>query len=231
MATPRLILASASPRRRELLHAAGYAFEVHPASIDEDDYPASILPADLAQRLAQLKAGATADQFPGDVVLAADTVVAFGDRPLGKPADDLDATKMLELLSGTTHVVITGVALVHKRAGVVRSIRVMSVVRMKMLSVIEIRRYVESGDWQGKAGGYGIQDQRQDPFVQRTAGSHSNIVGLPMEKTAELLAAVGIHPSQQIGEAPQSPEPVIEQAAEEPEPPPAPPAPPARQMW
>jgi len=200
--SPRLILASASPRRRELLHAAGYDFEVHPAEIDEDDFPASILPADLALRLAQLKANAIADRFPDDVVLAADTVVALGDRALGKPVDEAEATAMLELLSGTTHIVITGVAIVAKAASVARSDRVMSAVRMKMLTNAEIRRYVESGDWRGKAGGYGIQDEREDPFVKRMAGSHSNIVGLPMEKAAQLLTSVGIEPTPKQPDAP-----------------------------
>jgi septum formation protein len=196
MPSPRLILASASPRRRELLHAAGFDFEVHPAEIDEDDYPPATLPADLAQRLAQLKAAAVAERFPDDVVLAADTVVAFGDKSLGKPANDAAATKMLELLSGTTHIVITGIALVQQRTGIARSTRVLSAVKMKPLSSAEIRRYVESGDWQGKAGGYGIQDQRHDPFVTRMSGSYTNIVGLPMERTVELLAGMGIVPTR-----------------------------------
>jgi septum formation protein len=191
---PRLILASASPRRRELLHEAGYNFEVHPADIDEDDYPPTLLPAELARRLAGLKAAAVAARFPSDVVLAADTVVAFGDAPLGKPADERAAANMLELLSGTTHLVITGVTIVHASRSFRRSIRVMSAVRMKALTAAEIQQYVESGDWRGKAGGYGIQDQRPDPFVTRMSGSHSNIVGLPMEKTVELLAAAGMVP-------------------------------------
>jgi len=195
LASPRLILASASPRRRELLHAAGYEFEVHPPDVDEDKQPPQILPADLAQRLAQLKAYTVAERFPNDIVLAADTVVAFGDRALGKPANDTAAVKMLELLSGTTHIVITGVVIMHKAAGITRSARVMSAVRMKMLSSDEIRRYVEGGQWQGKAGGYGIQDER-DAFVTCIAGSHSNVVGLPMEKATELLAGVGIVPTQ-----------------------------------
>ena len=92
---PRLILASASPRRRELLHTAGYDFEVHPTDIDEEDYPAEILPADLAQHLSSVKATVASERFADDVVLAADTVVAFGDIPLGKPADESEAVKML----------------------------------------------------------------------------------------------------------------------------------------
>jgi septum formation protein len=193
---PHLILASASPRRRGLLHAAGYDFEVHPADIDEEDYPAKMLPADLAQRLAVLKAQAIAEKFPEAVVLAADTVVAFGDRPLGKPADEADAARMLTLLSGTTHIVITGVAVEHRAKSFNQSARMMSAVRMRSLTKNEIRAYVESGDWKGKAGGYGIQDERRDPFVTRMTGSQTNIVGLPMKKTMELLKAAGILPAR-----------------------------------
>jgi septum formation protein len=194
MATPRLILASASPRRRELLREAGYDFEVHPADIDEDDYPAQTLPADLAQRLAMLKAEALVNRFPADVILAADTVVAFGDTPLGKPENEKEAMEMLQLLSGTTHVVITGVTVLRPATKFRISSRVMSAVRMRSWSQKELERYVSSGDWQGKAGGYGIQDQRSDPFVIRMAGSHTNIVGLPMEAASELLASAGIMP-------------------------------------
>ncbi len=193
--SPRLILASASPRRRELLLVAGYDFEVHPADIDEDDYPSTILPADLAERLAVLKAREMAGRFPGDVILAADTVVAFGDRPLGKPDDAADAAAMIGLLAGTTHVVVTGVCVLRPADGSQRSTRVLSSVVMRHLSPAEIAAHVASGNWQGKAGGYGIQDDVPDPFVTRTAGSPSNIVGLPMEATAELLAAVGVVPT------------------------------------
>ncbi len=192
---PRLILASASPRRRDLLAAAGYTFDVRPADVDESDYPPGTLPADLAEHLAKAKAAAVARRWPGDVVLAADTVVAFGDLPLGKPADAADAVRMLKLLAGTTHVVVTGVAVVHAAAGFDRSTRVLSAVRMRPLTPVEVARYVRTNDWQGKAGGYGIQDDRPDPFVTRLSGSHTNIVGLPMERTAELLAAAGIRPT------------------------------------
>jgi septum formation protein len=187
---PRLILASASPRRRQLLREAGYEFVVEPANVDEENYPPRTLPADLAEQLAVRKANAVAARFPDDVVLAADTVVAFGDRPLGKPVDAADARRTLELLSGTTHIVITGVAVVRRAANHSAAARVMSGVRMRTLWPEEISRYVASNDWQGKAGGYGIQDN--DPFVTRIAGCHTNIVGLPMPETRRLLAAAGI---------------------------------------
>jgi septum formation protein len=144
-----------------------------------------------------------AARHPEAVVLAADTVVAFGDRILGKPADPAEAKKMLQLLSGTTHLVITGVAVQHLERNSFRSIRVMSVVRMRFLTAGEIERYVASNDWQGKAGGYGIQDVDQFPaehpgtsaFISRMAGSRTNIVGLPMTATKQVLAEAGIRPS------------------------------------
>ena len=190
---PRLILASASPRRQQLLRDAGYDFVVHPANIDEDDHPGRILPAELAEYLAVQKAKAVAllPQFRDDVILAADTVVAFGDRSLGKPADAAEARRMLDLLSGTTHIVITGVSVIRLQH-IARS-RVMSAVRMRVLTAKEIADYVAGKQWQGKAGGYGIQDR--DPFVIRQAGCHTNIVGLPMPETQRLLKQAGILPA------------------------------------
>ena len=185
-----LVLASASPRRRELLHEAGYEFEVHPADIDEDDHPIGLLPGDLAEWLATQKAQAIAGQFPGSLVLAADTVVAFGDTILGKPEDAKHARQMLRLLSGTTHMVVTGIALMRQSDSFRRTSRVISAVNMRELTDAEVEQYVAGNDWRGKAGGYGIQDN--DPFVTRISGSYSNIVGLPMEEVCEWLKEAGI---------------------------------------
>lgn len=190
---PALVLASASPRRREILHQAGYEFDVHPADIDEDDHPLNLLPGDLAEWLAGEKARAIAPHFPASVVLAADTVVAFGDLILGKPDDPDHARQMLSLLSGSTHMVVTGVAAL-RAPSFFRSTRVISAVRMRQLTDGEIDQYVASNEWKGKAGGYGIQDD--DPFVTRISGSFTNIVGLPLEETQELLAAAGIAPGE-----------------------------------
>jgi septum formation protein len=189
---PKLVLASRSPRRVELLRQAGYRFDIDPADIDEEDLPSDILPIDAALRLARSKSDAVAVRHPSDYVLGADTIVAFGDRMLGKPADEKEARSMLRLLSGTTHVVITGVALMRLASGYAVVQRVMSAVRMSRLSDRDIERYVQTGDWRGKAGGYGIQDQ--DPFVQRMSGCHTNIVGLPMTTTKAMLRTVGIKP-------------------------------------
>jgi septum formation protein len=187
-----LILASNSPRRRQLLAEAGYVFRVEPADIDESVVPAGLSPAEIAQYLALAKGRVVADRFPQAVVLAADTVVALGNRLLGKPADAADARAMLGLLSGTTQQVCTGVAVfsgasIHQKT-------VSSTVAMRRLSDQEIDAYVAGGQWQGKAGGYGIQDD--DPFVTRMEGSLTNIVGLPMDETRLLLARAGVHPVQ-----------------------------------
>ena len=190
MPTPRLILASASPRRQALLREARYSFVLAPADIDEEHYPAGMSPAELAEYLAVAKAHAISARFPVDFTLGADTVVALGGHQLGKPLDAAHAIQMLGTLSGTTHQVITGVALVGP--GFHRSIRVSSTVQMRPLTPSEIAQYVAGGEWRGKAGGYGIQDQ--DPFVTRMTGSLSNIVGLPMEATVELLTAAGLKP-------------------------------------
>lgn len=192
MATPRLILASSSPRRQQLLRDAGYVFSVEPANVDEDDHPAGLGPGDLAEYLARRKAEVIAARFPDDVVLAADTVVAFADAVLSKPADANDARRMLRLLSGTMHSVITGLAVVRASAAVSRHTRVLSAVQMRPLSEDEIERYVASNQWQGKAGAYGIQDP--DPFVTKTSGCLTNIVGLPMTTTRDLLRDAGIEP-------------------------------------
>jgi septum formation protein len=192
MPPPRLILASASPRRQSLLREAGYLFVLSPADINEEDHPAALKPGELAAFLANAKAEAVAAQFPHDITLGADTVVALGDQQLGKPTDAPHAREMLRSLSGTTHEVVTGVALVGPARGFRRSALVRSTVQMRTLTDAEVDRYVAGGEWRGKAGGYGIQDD--DPFVTRMAGSLSNIVGLPMEATVELLAAAGIEP-------------------------------------
>ncbi len=194
---PRLILASGSPRRRALLGEAGYDFTVEPADIDESFYPSGLLPPEVATYLAGAKADAVASKFPDEVILAADTVVALGDEMLGKPQDENDARRILMTLSGTTHVVITGVAVVHRATGLRRLDRAMSAVRMAMLSARQIEDYLRTGEWMGKAGAYGIQDQREDAFVSKVTGSFTNIVGLPMSLARGMLAEAGMSPRRQ----------------------------------
>lgn len=197
MSAPRLILASASPRRQQLLREAGYAFIVHPSTIDESNVPRSLEPGEVAENLARAKAEDVARAYPEDVVLGADTVVEFAGQMLNKPVDAADAERILRLLSGTIHSVITAVAVVHASRNLFLHDRVISTVQMRELSDRELADYIASRQWEGKAGAYGIQDP--DPFVTRTSGCQTNIVGLPMHTTAELLEQGGIRPARQIG--------------------------------
>jgi septum formation protein len=185
---PRLILASASPRRLALLAGIGVRPDaVIPADIDETPRKAE-LPRPYALRLAQEKAAVVASAQPQALVLAADTVVSVGRRILGKPADPAEAERFLRLLSGRRHRVTTGVCL---RLGLrAWSRRVETAVRFKRLSDAEIAAYVASGEWQGKAGGYAIQGIAA-AFVPWLSGSYTNVVGLPLTETAGLLAGAG----------------------------------------
>lgn len=200
----KLILASASPRRAHLLDQAGYRFDIEPADIDESTVPFTS-PSEYAQRLAVLKAETIATSCPDDVILAADTIVALGERVLGKPTDANHAREMLQLLSGTTQIVITGVCVMRKSAGFQLTTRVMSSVKMDALKPEQIEAYIATGEWEGKAGGYGIQDN--DPFVKRVSGSHTNVVGLPMETVTKMLTRANIlSKDQQASARPVRPE-------------------------
>lgn len=188
----RLILASASPRRLELLRQVGMApAQVAPADLDETPLPRE-LPAAYAVRLARAKALAVAARFPDDYVLAADTVVALGRRILAKPRDAAEARSFLKLLSGRRHRVIGGVA-VAGPAGKLHVRAVTSVVRFARLSGGDIERYLAQDEWRDKAGGYGIQGGAAR-FVSFVSGSYSNIVGLPLFETSALLTGAGYRP-------------------------------------
>ena len=183
----RLILGSASPRRQELLARLGVVPDaVRPADIDETPAKGE-LPRPYTERMAREKAAAV-DAGPEDLVLAADTTVAAGRRILGKPADADQARAFLELLSGRRHRVVTAVAL--RRGERLWQRRVESAVKMKRLSDVEIRAYLESGEWQGKAGGYAIQG-RAEAFIPWMQGSYSGVMGLPLAETAALLQGAG----------------------------------------
>lgn len=189
----KLILASASPRRIALLRDAGYDPAVRHADIEEEKYLNKMNPRELARFLAQAKADQVAPHFPEDVTLAADTIVAFGDYALGKPATAAEARSIIRLLSGTTQVVITGIAVVAPARDFKANTTAMSLVRMHRLTAAEIEEYIASPSrWEGKAGGYGIQDP--NPIVTCTAGNVDTVIGLPMKETRDLLARAGITP-------------------------------------
>lgn len=190
---PPLVLASASPRRLELLRQIGIVPDaVDPAAIDETPLPRE-LPAAHVMRLAQAKAAAVRPRHPGAIVLAADTVVACGRRILGKPADEKTARAFLVLLSGRRHRVYGGVAAIDPGGRLVTR-RVVSQVAFKRLSEAEFSAYLATGEWRGKAGGYAIQGYAAT-LVSWMQGSYSNVVGLPLHETAQLLAGIGYRAS------------------------------------
>jgi len=199
---PRLVLASASPRRRELLAQIGIVPDaVTPADIDETPQ-AGELPRPYAGRLSEHKCRAVAqDAGEGAVVLAADTVVAVGRRILDKPADEAEARGHLRLLSGRRHTVITGIAAIRCADGRAWARLVSTQVRFKRLSDAEITAYLASEEWRGKAGGYAIQG-RAARFVPWIGGSYSNIVGLPLTETAGMLEAAGYSEGHSEGYVP-----------------------------
>ena len=184
----RLVLASASPRRAELLSSAGFAFEVVPAEIDETPR-AGEAPRTYALRVAREKAAAIHERRPDAVILAADTVVVAGAHILGKPADSADAARMLALLSGTTHLVQTAVVL--RSAGGADDEVAETRVRFCPLSSAEIAWYVGTGEPDGKAGAYAIQG-RAARFVDSIQGSWSNVVGLPLATVYRMLKTAGL---------------------------------------
>lgn len=186
-----LILASASPRRAELLRSAGFAFEVVPAGVDETPRRGEE-PRDYALRIALEKARASLATRPGSALplLAADTVVVAGGQILGKPADTADARRMLRLLSGSVHEVHTGVVLLLRRGPTPRSEVVTTRVRFVPMTNEEIDWYVASGEPEGKAGAYAIQG-RAARFIDWIEGSWSNVVGLPIAAVYRLLGEAG----------------------------------------
>ena len=186
-----LVLASASPRRRELLARLGIPFEVVPAAVDETPFPAEA-PGDLARRLAAAKAAAVLADRPAAVVLAADTVVSYARQALGKPVDAADAVRLLRALRGRRHQVITGVCVA--RAGhLPLTAACHTDVWMRPYGDEEIAAYVASGDPLDKAGAYAIQHPEFRP-VARLVGSYTNVVGLPLGLVADLLRAAGFAP-------------------------------------
>ena len=182
----RLILASASPRRRELLAAAGVVFDVDSVDVDESRRKGEA-PAVYVERVARLKAEAGSDRHPDAVVVGADTAVVLDEEVFGKPADEADATDMLRRLSGRAHDVLTGVAMVG--AGARRSFVERTTVLMRALSDEEIEQYVASGEPLDKAGAYAIQGGAA-AFIVDVRGSYSNVVGLPMERLLREIPAI-----------------------------------------
>jgi septum formation protein len=183
----RLTLASASPRRAELLRAAGIQFDVLPVDVDERFYP-NERPEKAVARLAEAKAAIGAAQRPDDIIIGADTTVVVKERALAKPADAEEAARMLRLLSGRTHEVLTGICVCYqgRRLVHVEPTRV----RMAEMGEAEIAWYVSTGEPFDKAGGYAVQGLASR-FVEGIDGSYSNVVGLPISSVYGLLKELG----------------------------------------
>ena len=184
-----IVLASASPRRTELMALAGIEFSVLPADINEDVLPGET-PAEHVMRLSQEKSDAVAGKTDGRYFIGADTVVVLDERIMGKPADEDEAFRMLSALSGRIHEVITGFSVLDKISGIHLSRCVRTEVTFKVLSEAEIRAYIATGCPMDKAGAYAIQGGAVH-FIRSICGSYTNVIGLPMTELYETLYQLG----------------------------------------
>ncbi len=184
---PKLILASGSPRRAEILTAVGWEFEKYPADIDETEFIGE-KPADYVRRLAQSKAETVAQKFTNALVLGADTIVVADDKIIGKPKDFADAENMLRTLSGKWHEVLTGVALVQMPDGKQKAKVDLQTTRVKFAEITdaEIKFLVEKGEPLDKAGAYAVQAQAA-LFIKQIEGDYWNVVGLPINLVYTML--------------------------------------------
>jgi septum formation protein len=184
-----IVLASASPRRQELLRQVGLTFRVVPSQVDEQ-VAEPMQPADLVKYLALAKARDVAQREPGALIIGSDTIVVVDDRVLGKPQNRADAIDMLGSLSGRSHQVMTGIALVEGSRELVDY--EVTTVQFRPLNQGEIGRYVDSGEPMDKAGAYGIQG-RAAAMISAIAGDYFTVVGLPLSRTVQMLAQFGVH--------------------------------------
>ena len=188
MKNMKIILASGSPRRRELLKSPGLEFEVYKPDVDESMIDGE-LPSELCARLSLLKAHAGAEKFPDALVIAADTIVVIDDLILGKPKDREDAFNMLKHLQGKWHEVITGITVCMKQK--ILSHDEHTRVKFRELSDSEIRAYVSTGECDDKAGAYAVQGYGS-LLVERIEGDYFNVVGLPLCRLGMMLSVFGI---------------------------------------
>ncbi len=183
---PRLILASASPRRADLLSQIGLTFEVYPSEIQETVPHQNISPEKVTQQLASLKANAVAERYTDGIVIGADTLVSIENELLGKPLNAEHALQMLTRLSGQCHKVVTGVSLINLKEGHEKTWAEVTHVYFREIQKEEIDYYIKSGEAADKAGAYGIQG-RGAAFVKRIDGCYFNVVGLPLASLVEQL--------------------------------------------
>jgi septum formation protein len=186
-----IILASTSPRRRQLLSEAGYKFRVVGPEVDESAFETEdVSPCEYASKLALAKAKSVAGKFSESFVIGADTVGDFEGKIIGKPADAEDAERITRMLFGSPHRVITAVAIVRVKDNIEIVKSDVTTVYPKRISEQQIAEHISGGSWEGKAGAYAIQETG-DEFVERIEGSLTNVMGLPMELLGGMLSSVG----------------------------------------
>ncbi|AQQ09560.1 Maf-like protein YhdE [Sedimentisphaera cyanobacteriorum] len=198
MNSQKFILASASPRRRELLEEAGYIFDIVPSGVDEEGFKsAGLTPAGYTEKLAGAKAEAVAEDYPDIPVLGSDCIVELEGEIFEKPEDGRDAERIIRTLFSSPHNVITSVAVVL-RSGGRKSVRT-AITRIypAKLTQEQISHHISTGKWRGRSGGYGVQDPHTEEYIEKIEGSFTNVVGLPMELTSEMLKEFGITPELQ----------------------------------
>lgn len=188
----KIILASKSPRRKYLLESINLEFEIIPSNFEED-IEGKTFSKKFIESLAYEKAKEVADRIDEGLVIGADTVVILGKKILGKPKDKEEAVKMLQSLSGKTHKVITGVAIVDKYEDKTLINSAITKVTFKKLSEREINAYIETGEPMDKAGSYGIQNAIGSLFVDKIDGCYNNVVGLPLNLLAKMLKSFSIY--------------------------------------
>jgi septum formation protein len=189
----RLILASSSPARRELLERAGCTFEVLPSHIDEPTQAGYPDPRSLVHHTAWLKAAAIAPRVAEGILLAADTVGWLHGQVIGKPEDEADARRILRILAGTEHELWTGVVLWRRPDDLQLAWQEVSIVAFKALTEAELDGYLATRRWEGCSGAYAIQED--DPFVRVVRGSVTNVIGLPLESTLPVLRWLNTAPT------------------------------------
>lgn len=183
----RLILASSSPRRADLLSQIGLTFEIYPSDIEEPSFNGSITPASATQQLASMKAKSVAERYTEGVIIGADTLVAYKNELIGKPDNPEHARSILKKLSGKKHKVVTGVCLINVELSKEITWNEITKVYFRELNPVEIEEYVNCGEPLDKAGAYGIQG-RGAAFVNRIEGCYFNVVGLPLASLIEQLS-------------------------------------------
>jgi septum formation protein len=182
------ILASASPRRKQLLTKAGYKFKIIPPDIDESAFTTEYInPCEYAKKLALAKAKNIAEKYPDSLIIAADTIADFEGEIIGKPADKMHAEQITEKLFSKPHKVITGIAIIRLRDDIEINESDTTTVYPKKLTAGQIAEHIKGGSWRDKAGAYAIQENG-DEFVERIDGSLTNVMGLPMELLEQLLS-------------------------------------------